>query len=90
MDERVKRYLSSPDYMTLKEASQQVGIHPLTFRKYANRLGIEGVAITKYTFFRKDDVERIAKVTENNTPMWIRMIERDTGRKVKEIIFEDY
>lgn len=87
--EKAKEYLSSPDYMTFKEASQQVGVHPLTFKKYATRLGIEGVAISKYTFYHQDDVKRIAKVTENNTPMWVRMIEHDTGRKVKEIIFED-
>ncbi len=87
--EQAREYLKNPDFITFKEASQRVGVHPLTFKKYAARLGIEGIAISKYTFYRNEDVERIAKVTENNTPMWVRMIEHDTGRKVKEIIFED-
>lgn len=87
--EQAKDYLNNPDWMIFKKAAQRVAVHPLTFKKYAARLGIEGVAISKYTFYRKEDVERIAKVTETNTPMWISMIEHDTGRKVKEIIFED-
>ena len=89
MTEKAREYKNSPDHLTLKKASERVGVHPLTFKKYAARLGIDGFAVSKYTFYHKDDVERIAKVTKDNTPTWISMIEHDTGRKVKEIIFED-
>ncbi len=89
MIERAKEYMNDPNYVTFKQAVQRVGVHALTFKKYAARLGIEGVAVSKYTFYHKDDVERIAKVTKDNTPTWISMIEHDTGRKVKKIVFED-
>jgi hypothetical protein len=89
MKKEVKQMLDSPDWCTLRRAVELVGIHPITFRKYAARLGIEGVAISKYTFFRRPDVDRIAQVAATHTPVWISMIERETGRKVKEIIFDD-
>ncbi len=37
--EQAKEYLKNPDFITFKEASQRVGVHPLTFKKYAARLG---------------------------------------------------
>lgn len=89
MNKQTRELIDSPDHCTLKEAAARVGIHPLTFKKYAARLGVVGVPVSKYTFYRREDVERIAKVVENNTPVWIQMIEHDTGRKVKEIIFDD-
>lgn len=89
MNKKALALRESPDYLTLKQAAEEVGIHPVTFKKYAERLGVTGTAISKYTFYHADDVKRVAKVASNNTPLWIRMIEHDSGRKVKEIIFED-
>lgn len=87
--EKAQEYLNSPDHCTLKEAAERVGIHPVTFKKYAERIGVVGIPVSKYTFYSQNDVDRVAQVTQDNTPVWIRMIEHDTGRKVKEIIFED-
>lgn len=89
MNKYTRELMDSPDHLTLKEAAERVGIHPVTFKKYAERLGVVGIPVSKYTFFKQKDVERVAQVAQDNTPVWIRMIEHDTGHRVKEIIFEE-
>lgn len=85
MIQRAKEYLDSPNYLTLKKAAEEAGLDPLTFKKYAANIGVNGTPISKYTFYSRDDVNKIRNIVEGQVPVWIRMIERATGKKVKLI-----
>ena len=81
MKQKTKEYIDNPDYVTLKEAAEDVGIDPVTFKKYASRVGIIGTPVSKYTFYLNEDVEKVRKIVGDQVPVWLRMIERATGKK---------
>ena len=82
MTERAKEYMNDPNYVTFTDAVKRVGIDPLTFKRYAARLQKKGVPVGKYTFWKIEDVEAIENLCDNQVDMWIRMIERATGKVV--------
>jgi len=83
MKKEVLELRDSPDFATLKEAAEIVGMNAVTFRKYASRLGINGYPISKYTFYRKEDVEKVKKLMVNQVPLMVSVIENFTGKIVR-------
>lgn len=81
MVKRAKEYLDNPDYLTLKQAAEEAGLDPVTFKKYASNIGISGNPVSKYTFFTKDDVEKVREMVEKQANIWLRMLEKATQKK---------
>ena len=81
MRKDLRELLDSPEHLTLKEAANEVGIDPVTFKKYANRIGIVGTPVSKYTFYEKKDVEKVKKIMVDQVPIWLRMLENATGKR---------
>lgn len=79
---RENPYKESPDYLTFGEAVDEVGVALSTFRKYAERLGIYGERISRYTYYRREDVETLRSIFSWGAQDLIVRLETMTGKKV--------
>ena len=89
MKQKHKRYAENPDYITQSAALREVEMFPPTFNRYANVLGIHGIREGRCMFYKRSDIERLKSMKNNLFSSAVGIIERETGKKVKEIIFED-
>lgn len=72
------------EHVTQTEAQEILGIHYLTFKKYATMLGISGEKVGKERFYTTDEVEKIRAFTDKGTYVGklVKALEKATGRKV--------
>ena len=72
------------EHITQTEAQEILGIHYLTFKKYAGILGITGEKVGKERFYTKDEVEKIKTLTDKNgyVAKLIKALEKISGKKV--------
>lgn len=89
MKQKDKGYAENPDYITQSAALQEVEMFHPTFNRYANMLGIHGYREGRCMFYKRSDIERLKSMKNNLFSSAVGIIERETGKKVKEIIFED-
>lgn len=89
MVERAKEYKDNPDYMTQSEALQYLQMYHPTFNRYLSMLGIEGTHAGRCVYYKRSDIERLKALKDNMFIRAIGIIERETGKKVKQIVFED-
>ena len=73
----------SLDYMTQGEALRELGIAYITFERYCHRLGIEGEREGRCTYYQREQIEKLRKLLESKVPTWIKLIEKETGKKVR-------
>ncbi len=81
MKQQFKQYLDDPHYITLKQAAEEAGINVITFKKYARNIGIAGIPVSKYTFFKKDDVAKVRGFIEKQANVWLRLLEQATHKR---------
>ncbi len=89
MKQQEKGYAENPDYITKSAALSELDMFPPTFNRYANMLGIQGVRMGRCVFYKRSDIERLKSIKSNLLSRAVGIIERETGKKVKEIILED-
>lgn len=85
----MSNYKDNPDYMTQTEALRYLGMFQLTFYRHTGLLGIKGTREGRCTYYLRSDIERLKAVRSNLFTNAIGVIEREAGKKVKEIVFED-
>lgn len=89
MKQQEKGYAENSDYITQSAALQEVEMFHPTFNRYANMLGIRGIREGRCMFYKRSDIERLKSIKSNLLSRAVGIIERETGKKVKEIILED-
>lgn len=69
-------------YMTTGEAVNYLGLHQLAFYKYVAAFGIKSVRLSRFSYYRKEDIEMLNERLGNRVPTLIRMLEKLTGCQV--------
>lgn len=82
-------YQGNPLYFTQTEALEHLGMYHPTFNKYANMLSIHGIREGRCTYYLRSEIERLKSLKGNMFSRAVGIIERETGKKVKQIVFED-
>lgn len=66
-------------YMCTNEAIEYLGLHQLAFYKFVAAFGLKSVRKSRYTYYRKEDIEKLNERLGNRVPTLIRMLEKLTG-----------
>ncbi len=84
-----RQFAGNPDYMTQSEALEYLEMYHPTFNRYLNMLGIEGIHEGRCAYYKRSEIERLKSLKGNMFSRAVGIIERETGKKVKQIVFED-
>lgn len=68
--------------MTTGEAVNYLGLHQLAFYKYVAVFDIKPLRVSRFTYYRKEDIEKLNERLGNRVPTLVRMLEKLTGCKV--------
>ena len=88
MRQNKREYADNPAFMTQTEALNILEMYYPTLNRYSRLLGIKSVREGRCTFYRRADIEHIKLLKSSLFSRAVGLIERETGKKVKEIVFE--
>lgn len=78
-------YKNDPQFFSTNQACEFVGVHPITFKKYIDRFCFQSFRHSKYTYYRKEDVEAVRDFFSWGAQELITRLETLTGKKVQLI-----
>ncbi len=76
-------YKNNSNFLTQRMACDELGIHPITFNKYAERFCVIPHYCGKYKYYHREDIEKMQDFFSWGAQDLITRIEKMTGKKVQ-------
>ena len=75
-------YKDNPDYLTSRQSCEELGIWPLTFKRYVERYAIVGIECGRCTYYHRNDIETMRNFFSWGAQDLVIRLETMTGGKV--------